>query len=150
MERLTALMAQAEPILERCSAVDPVDSNPLATACHRTGYAACSPGLKKKTMAVLRIPKKMVRLASGDDSRPSLDKRTGGWLGMLAAQPRSAKTRFKNTPAAIAYFAIFLSFLHPPEHCHCQLNFGSSVDPHLIVQRLEFIAAGPGPVMGQI
>ena len=68
--------------------------------------------LKKQTMTVPRIARKMAQLwQQGIRSAHRLDERTHGWLGMLAGAAREAlKPNSAITAAAIAYFAIFSLF----------------------------------------
>jgi membrane protein len=80
-----------------------------------------------------------------------LDKRTHGWPGMLAGAARQAlKSDSVITAAAIAYFFIFSLFpLTLLSIAIASFTFGTLVDQHLIVQRLEFIAPALGLLLGK-
>ena len=79
-----------------------------------------------------------------------LDKKTHGWLGMLAGAARQTlKPDSVIKAAAIAYFAIFSLFpLTLLSIAIASFSLGSLVDQHLIVQRLEFIAPDLGQLLG--
>jgi membrane protein len=71
-----------------------------------------------------------------------LDMRTHGWLGLLTGAARQAlKPASVVTAAAIAYFFIFSLFpLALLSIAIASFSLGPLVDPHLILQKLEFIA----------
>jgi membrane protein len=84
-------------------------------------------------------------------SAHQLDKRTNGWPGMLAGAARQAlQPESVITAAAIAYFFIFSLFpLTLLSIAIASFTFGSLINQHLIVQRLEFIAPALGLLLGK-
>ncbi len=84
-------------------------------------------------------------------SAQRLNERTHGWLGILAGATREAlKPDSAITAAAIAYFALFSLFpLTLLSISIASFNIGPSMDQHLIVQKLEFIAPALGQLLGQ-
>jgi membrane protein len=80
-----------------------------------------------------------------------LDRRTHGWLGMLAgATKQTLKPDSVITAAAIAYFAIFSLFpLTLLSIAIASFSLGSLMEQHLIIQRLEFIAPALGQLLGK-
>jgi membrane protein len=87
----------------------------------------------------------------GIRSLHKFDDRTNGWLGMLAEAARQAlKPDSVVTAAAIAYFALFSLFpITLLSVAVASFSFGSLVDQHLIVQKLEFIAPALGQLLGK-
>jgi membrane protein len=87
----------------------------------------------------------------GIRSAHRLNERTHGWLGMLVGAAREAlKPHSAITAAAIAYFAIFSLFpLTLLSIAIASFSLGPLMDPHIIVQRLEFIAPALGQLLGQ-
>jgi membrane protein len=80
-----------------------------------------------------------------------LNKRTNGWLGMLADAARQTfKAGSATTAAAIAYNALFALF---PLTLLCiaiaSFKIGPLIDQQFIVQKLEFIAPNLGQLLGQ-
>ncbi len=103
-------------------------------------------------MAILKIVSKIGLVwQQGVSSAYQLDKRTHGWPGMLSGAARQAlKPDSVITAAAIAYFFIFSLFpLTLLSIAIASFTFGSLVDQHLIVQRLEFIAPALGQLLGK-
>jgi membrane protein len=94
---------------------------------------------------VAQLWQQTIRRAQG------LDDRTHGWLGMLAGAVRQAlKPDSSITAAAIAYFAIFSLFpLALLSIAIASLSLGSLLDPHLIIERLEFVAPALGQLLGK-
>jgi len=80
-----------------------------------------------------------------------LNKRTHGWLGILAdAAKKTLKPDSVVTAAAIAYFAIFSIFpLTLLSIAIASYSLGSLIDQHVIVQKLEFIAPALGQLLGK-
>jgi len=87
----------------------------------------------------------------GIRSAHQFNERTHGWLGMLAGAARQTlKPDSTITAAGIAYFAIFSLFpLILLSIAIASLSLGSLMDPHLIVQRLEFVAPGLVQLLGK-
>ena len=87
----------------------------------------------------------------GFRSAHRLNRRTHGWLGMLAGAAREAlKPNSAITAAAIAYFALFSLFpLTLLSISIASFNLGPLMDQQLIVQKLEFIAPAMGHLLGQ-
>ena len=103
-------------------------------------------------MATFKIASDITRVwQQGILSAHLLDKRTHGWPGMLAGAARQAlKPDSVITAAAIAYFFIFSLFpLILLSIAIASFTFGSLVDQHLIVQRLEFVAPALGLLLGK-
>jgi membrane protein len=80
-----------------------------------------------------------------------LDEKTHGWLGMLANTSRETlKPESSISAAAIAYFSIFSLFpLTLLSITITSFSFGSVIDQHIIVQRLEFFAPALGLLLGK-
>ena len=79
------------------------------------------------------------------------DERTHGWPGMLIGAGRQAlQPNSVVMAAAIAYFAIFSLFpLTLLSISIASFSFGSLIDSHVIVQRMEFIAPALGQLLGK-
>lgn len=107
---------------------------------------------KKRTMTVSRSAGTMAQLWQRGVARAhGLNRRTHGWLGMLAgAAGQALKPASSITAAAIAYFAVFSLFpLTLLSVAIASFSLGSLMDQHLIVQRLEFIAPALGQLLGE-
>jgi membrane protein len=80
-----------------------------------------------------------------------LNRRTYGWLGVLAgAVEQAVKPESVITAAAIAYFALFALFPFTLlSIAIASFSFGSLVDQHLIIQRMEFVAPALSQLLGQ-
>ncbi len=80
-----------------------------------------------------------------------LDKQSHGWLGISAVAAKEATNpQSVITAAAISYFAIFSLFpIILLSIGIASLSFGSLVDPHVIVQRLEFITPALSQLLGK-
>ena len=103
-------------------------------------------------MATFKIARDITRVwQQGILSAHQLDRLTHGWPGMLAGAARQAlKQDSVITAAAIAYFFIFSLFpLTLLSIAIASFTFGSLIDQHLIVQRLEFIAPALGLLLGK-
>jgi membrane protein len=87
----------------------------------------------------------------GIRSTNRFNKRTHGWLGLLArAAGETFKPNSSITAAAIAYFALFSLFpLTLLSISIASLNLGLVMDEQLIVQKLEFIAPALGQLLGK-
>ena len=102
-------------------------------------------------MAAPKMARDIARLwQQGIRSAHQFDKRTHGWLGMLASAAKQAlKPDSVIMAAAIAYFSLFSLFpLILLSFAITSFSLGSLVDQHLIVQRLEFIAPDLGQLLG--
>jgi membrane protein len=86
----------------------------------------------------------------GIRSAHQFDKRTHGWLGVLAHAAREAlKPNSAITAAAIAYFALFSLFpITLLSIAIASFTLGPLIDQQLIVQELEFIAPALGQLLG--
>lgn len=80
-----------------------------------------------------------------------INELTRGWLWMLAdAAKETLKPDTAITAAAIAYFALFSLFpITLLSISIASLSLGPSMDRHLIIQRLEFVAPAMGQLLGQ-
>jgi membrane protein len=80
-----------------------------------------------------------------------LNKRTHGWLGILAGAAREAlKPDSAIMAAAIAYFALFSLFpLILLSISIASFNLDPLMDQQFVVQKLEFIAPALGELLGQ-
>jgi membrane protein len=80
-----------------------------------------------------------------------VNKRTHGWLGILAGAARETLKPYSAiTAAAIAYFSLFSLFpLTLLSISIASFNRGLLIDQQLIVQKLEFIAPALGKLLGQ-
>jgi membrane protein len=80
-----------------------------------------------------------------------LNKRTHGWLGMLAGAAKKAlEPDTSITAAAIAYFALFSLFpITLLSISIASFSLGPSIDQQFIIRRLEFIAPAMGQLLGQ-
>jgi len=87
----------------------------------------------------------------GKRSTQWLNRLSGGWLGIIGTAARQATDPHSViTAAAISYFAIFSLFpLILLSIGIASLGFGSLVDPHTIVERLEFITPALGQLLGK-
>lgn len=103
----------------------------------------------------MAVPK-IARVISQTLKRGSLsvqqfdERRTHGWLGLLAGAARQTmKPDSVISAAAIAYFAVFSLFpLTLLSIAVASFSLGSSMDQHLIIQRLEYIAPALGQLLG--
>jgi len=80
-----------------------------------------------------------------------LDKQSHGWIGIIGTAAKQATDpNSVITAAAISYFGIFSLFpLIVLSIGIASLGFGSLVDPHTIVERLEFITPALGQLFGE-
>src|SRR3972149_9509090 len=80
-----------------------------------------------------------------------LNERTNGWLGVLGNASR--ETLMPDTAvmaSAIAYIALFSLFpLILLSISIASFSFGPSMDQHITIQRLEFVAPALGQLLGQ-
>jgi membrane protein len=87
----------------------------------------------------------------GTDLAHKLDERTHGWLGVLATAVR--KTLMSETAmmaSAISYIALFSLFpLILLSISIASFSFGTSIDQHITIQRLEFVAPALSQLLGE-
>ncbi|HEX7557444.1 MAG TPA: YihY/virulence factor BrkB family protein [Leptolinea sp.] len=103
-------------------------------------------------MIASKLVKDIVQLWHlGVRSGHQFDKRTHGWLGILMSAAKQATKPYSViTAAAISYFAIFSLFpLILLSIGVASLSFGSLVDPHGIIERLEFITPALNQLLGK-
>jgi len=94
---------------------------------------------------IAQLSQQGIRCAHG------LNKRTHGWLGMLAGAAKKAlEPDTSITAAAIAYFALFSLFpITLLSISIASFSLGPSIDQQFIIRRLEFIAPAMGQLLGQ-
>jgi membrane protein len=86
----------------------------------------------------------------GKNLAERLNKRTDGWLGVLArAVDETQKPDAAITAAAIAYFALFSLFpVILLSIAIASFSLGSFMEQELVIQRLEFITPALGQLLG--
>jgi membrane protein len=108
--------------------------------------------MKKQTMTAPKKTGTMARLwQQGNRNAHRLNERTHGWLGMISdAIRQTLKPGSVITAAAIAYFSVFSLFpVILLSIAIASFSLGSSMDQHIIVQRLEFVAPALGQLLGE-
>lgn len=103
-------------------------------------------------MAAPKMAKELTQLwQKGIHRANRLNERTHGWLGILgSAATEILKPESAVTAAAMAYFALFSLFpITLLSIGIASFTLGPLIDPHLIVQRLEFLAPALGQLLGQ-
>lgn len=100
----------------------------------------------------MKLPKSLIDLWQRIiRSAHDLNDRTNGWLGVLANAVK--ETLMPDTAimaSAIAYIALFSLFpLILLSIAIASFSFGSSMDQHIIIQQLEFVAPALGQLLGK-